>query len=133
MLDLILPWQESDLKMMVFVIFLPSFFALTLLLFPRKSVEWMRWWALFGSAATLTASLCMLIDFYGMLNSRSDRTFRSLHHPATSLEARMDEATVRAEQFPPQPRDGRDWVSRLQWIDASIFTSLSASTASAWQ
>jgi len=47
--------------MMSLVIFLPSVFALVLLFFPRGKEEYMRWFALLGTAATLVLSIFMFI------------------------------------------------------------------------
>jgi NADH-quinone oxidoreductase subunit M len=89
---------------------------LLLLAFPKKAVEAMRWWALFGSAIAVVLSLCLLIDYYAMLDSRSDRGLRSLHHPATQLDARVDEAQRRASLPVPETQLDRDMVARVPWI-----------------
>jgi NADH-quinone oxidoreductase subunit M len=107
---------EYDLILMSLVIFIPSIFGLLLLAFPKKAVEAMRWWTLFGSAIALVLSLCLLIDYYAMLDSRSDRGLRSLHHPATQLDARVDEAQRRASLPVPEPQLDRDMVARVPWI-----------------
>jgi len=108
--------MEYDLILMTLVIFVPSAFGIVALFFPKRAVEAVRWWALFGSAITLALSLCMLIDYYAMLDSRSDRGVRSLHHPQTSLEARVDEAAYRGKRDVPNMQLGRDWVARVPWI-----------------
>ena len=107
---------EYDLVLMSLVIFVPSAFGLALLLFPKWALEAMRWWALFGSAITFVLSLCLLIDYHAMLDSRSDRGVRSLHHPQSLLDARVDEAARRAAQDVPEPHLSRDWVARVPWI-----------------
>ncbi len=125
---------EYDLVLMSLVIFAPTAFGLALLLFPKKAVESIRWFATFGAAAAMVLSFCLFIDYYAMLDSRSDRGIRSLHHPATTLDARMDEATRRAhpdakptekdeatatrkaEPGVPEPQLGRDWVAKVPWI-----------------
>jgi NADH-quinone oxidoreductase subunit M len=108
---------ETDLLMMLLVIFIPSACAAVLLFFPRRAVEPMRWWALIGSAATLIVSLCILIDYYALLDSRLDENGRPLHASATRLEARAD-AALRADTSPvPRPRLSQDWVARLKWIE----------------
>src|ERR1700676_3561276 len=99
---------EYDMILMSLVIFLPGAFALALLLFPSRAVEAIRWWATFGSAAALVLSACMLIDYYAMLDSRSDRAVRSLHHPDTLLGARVDEAARRADKPVPESLLSRD-------------------------
>ena len=108
---------EYDLILMSLVIFVPSAFGLLGLLFPKRAVEAVRWWALFGSAITLVLSLCMLIDYYAMLDSRSDRGLRSLHHPQTLLDARVDEATRSSSRMLPklqQAGPATGW--RVPWI-----------------
>jgi NADH-quinone oxidoreductase subunit M len=107
---------EYDLLLMSLVIFVPAIFGLLLLVFPRRAVEAMRWWALFGAAVALVLSLFLLIDYYAMLDSRSDRGLRSLHHPQTLLDARVDEASRRASMPVPEAQLGRDMVARVPWI-----------------
>src|SRR5258708_29210314 len=87
---------EYDLVLMSLVIFAPAIFGLAILLFPKKAVESIRWFVRFGAAAAMVLSFCLFIDYYSMLDSRSDRGVKSLHHPATQLDARVDEATRRA-------------------------------------
>ncbi|HEY8505680.1 MAG TPA: NADH-quinone oxidoreductase subunit M, partial [Gemmataceae bacterium] len=108
---------EPDLVMMSLVIFTPSAFALALLAFPRGKDEWMRWWALFGAAATLILSLCMLIDFYALLDSRLDASGRPLHSPETFLDARAAEAAAREAMPVPEPQLGYDFIARRAWIE----------------
>jgi NADH-quinone oxidoreductase subunit M len=47
---------ESDLTWLSLLVFLPSAFAVGLLAIPSKWPEAMRWWALFGTAGTLSLS-----------------------------------------------------------------------------
>src|SRR5437867_3824666 len=108
---------ETDLLMMTLGIFLPAAFALALLLFPRRWAEAMRWWALFGTAATLIVGLCTLIDYYAMLDSRLDRAGNPLHDPKTQLEERAAQAMTAAASPVPGPRLSYDWVARVGWID----------------
>jgi NADH-quinone oxidoreductase subunit M len=107
---------EYDMLLLSVVIFLPSVFALGLLVFPSRAREAMRWWATFGSAAAVVASACLLIDFYAMLDSRSDRAIRSLHHPDTLLDARVDEAARRADKAVPEAQLGRDMIAKRPWV-----------------
>ena len=110
---------EYDLIVMTLVIFVPAAFALLSLLIPSKAVETLRWWALFGVAVNLVLTLCLVIDYYALLDSRSDRGIKSLHHPKTMLESRGDEAFARAypESGVPEPPLGRDWYASLPWIE----------------
>jgi NADH-quinone oxidoreductase subunit M len=108
---------EYDLILMSLVIFAPAAFGLALLAFPKRWEEAIRWFATFGAAVALVLSLCLFIDFYALLDSQSDRGVRSLHHPATQLESRVDEANRRANARPvPEPQLGRDWVAKVPWI-----------------
>src|SRR5437660_349793 len=108
---------EYDMILMSLVIFLPGAFGLLLLLFPARATEAIRWWATFGSAAALVLSACLLIDYYAMLDSFSDRGIRSLHHPETSLDARADEAAWRAAAEPaPKSQLRNDMIAKRPWI-----------------
>lgn len=107
---------EYDLVLMSLVIFAPAAFGLALLLFPKHWLESIRWFATFGAAVAVVLSFCLFIDYYAMLESRSDRGIKSLNHPATQLDARVDEAARRAAQPVPEPQLGRDWVAKVPWI-----------------
>jgi len=107
---------EYDMILMSLVIFTPAAFGLSMLLFPRAWTEAVRWWALFGSAAALVLSICLFIDYYAMIDSRSDRGLRSLHHPDTLLDARLDESARRASGEVPEAQLGRDMVVKRPWI-----------------
>ncbi len=82
---------EYDLVLMSLVIFVPALFGLIALAFPARWVEGVRWWALVGATATLILSLCLLIEYYALLERHSDRGLRSMHHPKSTLDARIDE------------------------------------------
>jgi NADH-quinone oxidoreductase subunit M len=108
---------ETDLIWMSLVIFLPTVFALVLLFFPRGTEEGMRWWALFGTAATLGVSLFMFIQFrydtieFNNLNQGSptyaqDMSKASLNYRADKRE--FDQAWSVAPSS--------DWVARYSWI-----------------
>src|SRR5690606_414672 len=107
---------EHDLALMSLVIFTPLAFALGLLLFPARWQEPMRWWALLGTAATLALSLCLLIDFYAMLDSQSDQTMASRYSAANRLDARADEDARRAAAEIPEEHLDYDMVGRRPWI-----------------
>ncbi|HYV35465.1 MAG TPA: NADH-quinone oxidoreductase subunit M [Gemmataceae bacterium] len=108
---------ELDLIWMSLVIFVPAFFALALLFFPRGTEEYMRWWSLLGTAVTLVLSLCVFIDYTGMQGQTPDKDNRP--NANTSLLARHDAAAD--AQFTTDPlkvnvRKGGDWLSRVPWI-----------------
>jgi NADH-quinone oxidoreductase subunit M len=107
---------EYDLILMSLVIFAPAAFGLATLLFPGRFVEGIRWFALFGSGSAVVLSSCLLIDYYAMLDSQSDRGVRSLRHPATLLDARADESARRLAKPVPEPQLSRDMVARRPWI-----------------
>jgi NADH-quinone oxidoreductase subunit M len=109
--------REYDLVFLSVLIFLPAAFGLVALFFPSRAKEAVRWWALIGAAATLIVSLCLLIEYYALLDTRSDRGLRSLHHPKTLLDARADEALRRATSPTPEPQLGYDWVASVPWIE----------------
>ena len=91
----------------------------------------MRWWALFGTAATLILSLCLLIEYYALLDRCSDRGLRSLHHPKTLLDARVDEAMRREAQRRAASRSSATTGSRpSRGSRGSTSTTPSPSTAS---
>ena len=58
---------ETDALIMSLCIFVPSIFALALLLFPKGSEEYMRWFTLFGTAVTMVVSILLFIDYLAML------------------------------------------------------------------
>ena len=106
---------ESDLLWMSALVFLPMAFAVGLLAFPARWVEAMRWWALFGTAGTLSISLCVLINYYGLLDTRLDKTGRPLHAHQTNLDVRADQAAADAAKDIPRYLS-EDWVARRPWI-----------------
>lgn len=112
-----LAMMETDLLLMSLVVFLPSLFALVLLWIPGKAVETIRWWTLTGTVATLVLSLCLLVDFYRMLDSRLDASGRPLHAVKTRLDQRADAAFSAMVRPVPGPRLADDWVARLIWIE----------------
>jgi NADH:ubiquinone oxidoreductase subunit 4 (subunit M)/predicted nucleic acid-binding Zn-ribbon protein len=105
--------SEIDMLWMTAVVFIPSLFALGVLFFPRGWEEAMRWWALFGTALTLGASICMFIlfkyntlDQQGVLNNKESRHKASLLYRAGEAESGKVGAAANSE----------DWVARYPWI-----------------
>src|SRR5437764_999333 len=93
---------ETDLLLMTLVIFVPSVFAVGVLFFPRGTEEWMRWFALLGTAVTLVLSLVIFIDYDKLLDSEgSPGANRPRHGRAASLEDRAAAARVRGDQVLP--------------------------------
>jgi NADH-quinone oxidoreductase subunit M len=106
---------ETDLLWMTALVFLPAAFALVLLLFPARKVETMRWWALFGAAGTLSVSLCIVVGYYSLLDTRLDKSGRPLHSYQTNLDVRADQAAADAAKDIPKYLSD-DWVARRPWI-----------------
>jgi NADH-quinone oxidoreductase subunit M len=116
---------ESDLIWMSVVTFAPAAFALVLTFFPRGTEEWMRWWALLGSAVSLAVSVVMLIGYieYTGVTGPAARTADN----QASLEARVDRdvaqqaVTVNAQTTRGEGArspESNDWVGRRGWIPA---------------
>ena len=119
---------EYDLVLMSLVIFVPAAFGLRRPARSRRGgPKGVRWWALVGTGgdarpqpvpARSTTTRCS--------TATSDRGLRSLHHPETPLDARVDEA-MRASRTPPRRdpqrrlRLGRavPWIARFD-IDYAL-------------
>jgi NADH-quinone oxidoreductase subunit M len=104
---------EYDLILMSLVIFVPTIFALGLMIpwfFPRGRDEWMRWWTLLGTAATMVLSFFMFISYYTDVFD-AHRGSRE----ATLLSTRVQQAEQREEQS--GPARNHDWVTRHPWIE----------------
>src|SRR5262245_2526149 len=109
----------QDTLLMSLVIFLPSVFAVGLFFFRKGKEEWMRWFALLGTAVTMVVSSFILIDYYNLLDSTGDSRpgTRAMHASAASLEARADAAAKSANaEDTTNRRDPKDYVSRTEWI-----------------
>lgn len=109
---------ESDLVWLTLLVFLPALTAVGLLLFPSKWKEAMRWWALFGCAATLGLALTVVVGYYTLLDSHLDANGRPLHSVHTRLDNRADKAASDAAQPIPKALQSGDWVARRAWIRA---------------
>jgi NADH-quinone oxidoreductase subunit M len=106
---------ESDMVLMTLVIFIPSLVAIGLLFFPKGTEEWMRWFALVGSAITLVISLFMLVDYVRMVeNAPTTPDQAAMHGDAASLDARVAEMNRRGGQ--EKPALFKDYVGRQPWI-----------------
>ncbi len=109
--------RELDLFQLTTLVFLPAAFAAIILFVPSRFKEVMRWLALFGTAGTLTVGLCTLIDYHRLLDSYSDRSTRSLYHPSTRLDSRVDAQATAAANGKPYRSDDllvrRPWVSKF--------------------
>ena len=108
--------RELDMINLTLLVFLPTLFALVVLLIPSRWKELMRWIALIGMATTLTLSACRLVDYYFILDSRSDRETRSLYHPATTLESRSDQQLSDSAHELPKAFNSFDLLTRRVWV-----------------
>src|SRR5262249_53632518 len=113
---------ENDLIWMTLVIFVPTVFALILMLFPAPRDEankekWnnaVRWLALIGTALTLGISLGMFILYYQQVYDYH------LANPGGSLLSARAAAARTDAQAPgvpdAAPKPGSDWISIYPWI-----------------
>lgn len=108
-----MPTYEYDLVLMSLVIFMPSLFALVLMipgLFPKGWEESMRWWSLLGTAVTLVLSICMFISYYkDVFNHNPTNPSHSV------LQQRVDE--LQARELKVDTIQQRNWVARVPWIE----------------
>ncbi len=108
--------RELDLFQLTLLVFLPAVVGLLILAVPPRWKEVMRWLAVFGTAGTLTVTLCTLIDYHRLLDSYSDRTTRSFYHPKTRLDDRADAQLAAAAAAIPKPRLSDDLLTRRPWV-----------------
>jgi NADH-quinone oxidoreductase subunit M len=106
---------ENDVIYMSLVIFVPTVFALLLMipwLFPKGKEDLMRWWSLLGTAVTFVLSVCMFINYHsGVIDFHMNEKGKV---DKTSLSSRVDEANARAARN--APAESSDWVARYPWI-----------------
>lgn len=109
---------ETDLIWLTVLVFLPAAWAGGLLLVPSGWTEFMRWWALFGTAGTLSVSLCVLVGFYAKLEAHLDANGMPRHSVRTRLDSRVDRLYSAAAQPVPgkEQFESDDWVARRPWI-----------------
>ena len=108
--------RELDLITLSLQVFLPLGVAGLLCLLPGRRKELLRWVALTGCAATLTLGLCRLVDYYTLLDQYSDRSVRSLYHPAARLDSRSDEQQATAARPVPGRISSFDLLTRRPWV-----------------
>ncbi len=109
---------EYDLVMMSLCIFIPTIFALGLLFFPKGTEEYMRWWALTGTAVTFVVSSWIFIDYLSMINTQTDEAMNKAGILRASKSTTLSErarvaATSKGED---KELDGRDLHARMPWI-----------------
>lgn len=110
--------RELDMIQLSVLVFLPAAFAAGLLLVPAGWKTFMRWWAVFGCALTLTVGLCTLVDYTNLLGRYSDRSVRSNYTPNSRLDVRADKqiavaATGRGEYQSDDLVVRRPWVAQF--------------------
>jgi NADH-quinone oxidoreductase subunit M len=111
---------ETDLIWLSLLVFLPALFAVGLLLFPTRWPEAMRWWALFGTAGTLSISLCVVVGYFAMLDTHlatsTDQNLFPRYEAKSNLDQRVEQAMQDAAQPVPLTAQSDDWVIRRPWI-----------------
>src|SRR5262245_41419662 len=106
---------ETDLIWLSVLVCLPALCAAALLVVPARWPEAMRWVALFGTAATLSVSLCVVVGYYELLDRYQDPNGFPRYGAKSRLDARADQAASdAAQQIPRYLSD--DWLSRRAWI-----------------
>jgi NADH-quinone oxidoreductase subunit M len=106
---------ETDFIWLTALVFLPALFALGLLAIPSRWPELMRWWALFGTAGTLSLSLCAVVGYYNLLEQFPDANGYPRYGSETRLDARADQAASDLAREIPRFL-AEDWITRRPWI-----------------
>src|SRR5437868_4116763 len=109
--------RELDMIWLSVLVFLLAAVAALLCIVPARFKEGMRWVALFGTAATLAMSLCTVVDYYRVLEFHSDRSYRTMYHPGSRLDARLEAQQARSAAPVPGPYLSDDLVVYRPWID----------------
>ena len=109
--------HELDMLWLSALIFLPAAVAALILFIPGRFRELLRWVALFSTAGTLALSMCMWVDYYRVLEQHSDRTYRLMYHPASSLEERLAKQEANAAAPAPGPYLSDDLIVYRPWIE----------------
>src|ERR1051326_841123 len=113
---------EYDLILMTLVIFLPTLFAIPLMIpyiFPKGSEEYMRWWALLATAVTLAVNMWIFIDYRQNVHVRYEQN--NLTPENGSLLARA--AADKEGDSGINVRRDQDWISQVPWIRSEEHTS----------
>src|SRR5579883_2833755 len=109
--------RELDMIWLSALVFLPAAVALLLFLIPARFKEGLRWVALFGTAGTLTLSLCTVIDYYRVLERWSPTDTRTLYQPQTRLDSRVDAQLTEAAKPVPGAFKSDDLVVYRPWVE----------------
>lgn len=111
------PPRELDMIWLSVLIFLPAAMALVILVLPRKLQELQRWVALFTTAITLALSLCVVIDYYRILEFWSPQDPATLYAPQSRLDARVEFQQTETARPVPGPYRSDDLVVVRPWIE----------------
>lgn len=103
---------QYDLVMMSLVIFVPSLFALVLMVIPGRNAEWIRRISLLATAITMVLSWMMMMDFYREVMDRNLSSDR--FEQAITLNARTLDALKAGDGAASMSHS--DWVARIPWI-----------------
>jgi NADH-quinone oxidoreductase subunit M len=107
---------ELDLTLLTLLVFLPTIFAVGLMIFPAGWTEAMRWWAVFGTAGTLSLALCVFVGYYTYIHSYLDMNGRPGYGIKTRLDVRAEQSANDAAQPVPRSPQHEDWIVRRPWI-----------------
>ncbi len=110
--------RELDMIWLSVLIFLPAAVGLLILALPARAKEVARWCAVFGAAATLAVAMCVWVDYVRVLEFYSDRTERSMYHPLSQLESRVEHQRSLIAKPVPGPFQSFDLVVVRTWIGA---------------
>src|SRR5262249_50691282 len=106
---------EQDLIWMSVLVFLPSLFALGVLLFPRGYENAMCWFSLAGTALTLGVAIAIFIHYKAdVLGPDEANPAEGGRRRGMSLDGRVADAALRAAEGKPARSD--NWLSRIDWI-----------------
>src|SRR5687768_12600766 len=109
--------MEYDLLIMSLCIFVPSVFALGLLFFPKGTEEYMRWWALVGTAITFVLSAIVFIDYWQMLQQHPSVTKSGILRAEPRRTSLVGRHEVSAEaDAKNNAQEDRDLHARYPWI-----------------
>jgi NADH-quinone oxidoreductase subunit M len=106
---------EADVIWMSLVVFLPSLFALAVLIWPKGWENAMRWTTLAGTALTLGLSLVLFVMYLMHVHDEKGYSASPEVQSKMSLGQRVDEAKA-LEQHSPGNRDSNNLVSQYPWL-----------------
>src|SRR5262245_39663410 len=105
---------EYDLIWLTLLVFMPSLFALVLLVFPSRAQNAMCWWSLAGTAVTLGLAIAVFINYKVGVLDRAGPMSSKENRNRISLEART--AVMDREEGSASAINADDYVARRPWI-----------------